>query len=53
MSHAATLFIYEIYNLSRTDDECSWKKWNSPDISQKSITEMFPPMKPGYTALLR
>ena len=52
-SHAAALFIYGIYNLSRTDVECSWKKRNAPDISRKSISEMFPPTKPGYTALLR
>ena len=29
------------------------KKRNAPDISRKSIAEMFPPTKPGYTALLR
>ena len=39
--------------MSRTDVECSWKKRNAPDISRKSISEMFPPTKPGYTALLR
>ena len=51
-SHAAALFIYGIYNLSRTDVECLWKKPNAPDISRKSIAEMFPPTKPGYTTLL-
>ena len=28
------------------------EKRNAPDISPKSIAEMFPPTKPGYTALL-
>ena len=28
------------------------KKPNAPDISRKSIAEMFPPTKPGYTTLL-
>ena len=28
-------------------------KRNAPDFSWKSIAEMFPPTKPGYTALLR
>ena len=42
-SYAAALFIYGIYNLSRTDVECLWKKPNAPDISRKSIAEMFPP----------
>ncbi|KAK2559340.1 hypothetical protein P5673_017956 [Acropora cervicornis] len=51
--HAAVLFIYEIHNLSRTDGECSWKEQNAPDISRKSIAEIFPPTKPGYTALLQ
>ena len=51
-SHAAALFIYGIYNLSRTDVECSWQKRNASDISRKSIAEMFPPIKPGYTTLL-
>ena len=51
-SHAAALFNYGIYKLSRTDVECSWKKWNAPDISRKCIAEMFPPTKPGYTTLL-
>ena len=51
-SYAAALFIYGIYNLSRTDVECLWKKPNAPDISRKSIAEMFPPTKPGYTTLL-
>ena len=54
--HAAALFIYGIYNLSRTDVECSWKKkefTNVPDISRKSIPEMFPLTRPGYTALLQ
>ena len=51
--HAAALFISEIHNLSRTDVECSWKERNAPDISRKSIAEIFPPTKPGYTALLQ
>ena len=50
-SHAAAPCIYGIYNLSRTDVECSWKKRNAPDISRKSIAEMFPPTKPGYYSL--
>ena len=29
--------------MSRTDVVCSWKKRNAPDISRKSIAEMFPP----------
>ena len=28
------------------------EKPNAPDISRKSIAEMFPPTKPGYTTLL-
>ena len=51
-SYAAALFIYGIYNLSRTDVECLWKKPNAPDISRKSIAEVFPPTKAGYTTLL-
>jgi len=52
-SHAAALFIHGIYNFSRRDVECSWKKRkaNTP-LSWQPFEEMFPPTK-QYSSLLR
>lgn len=52
-SHAACVFVYGIWNLSRTDVECSWKKRKTTSLSQMSIEEMFPPTKQGYECLIR
>jgi len=52
-SHAATLYIHGIYNLSRTDIPCTWKKAKPQDTKTKSVAEMFPPIKPNYVALSR
>ena len=52
-SHAAALFIHGIYNLSRTDVECQWRKRKSnTSLSTQAVSEMFPPPK-KYAALLR
>ena len=52
-SHAAALFIHGLYNLSRTDIECQWKKRKATNSLLPSVQEMFPPAKPAYRALLR
>lgn len=52
-SHAAALFIHGIYNLSRTDIECQWRKRKATNALLPSVQEMFPPAKPGYKALRR
>ena len=49
-SHAAALFIHEIYNMSRKDIE---KKQKTAYISQVFIAEMFFPTTAGYTAKTR
>ena len=51
-SHAACVFVYGIWNLSRTDVECTWKKRKTTSLSQTSIEEMFPPKK-DYECLKR
>ncbi|XP_044165156.1 uncharacterized protein LOC122949043 [Acropora millepora] len=51
-SHAAALFIHGIYNLSRTDIECQWRKRKATNALLPSVQEMFPPTKPGYKALV-
>ncbi|XP_068750955.1 uncharacterized protein [Montipora capricornis] len=52
-SHAAALFIHGIYNLSRTDVECNWKKRKaSTPLSWQAVEEMFPPTK-QYSCLSR
>ncbi|XP_020625581.1 uncharacterized protein LOC110062973 [Orbicella faveolata] len=52
-SHAAAFFIHGIYNLSRTDVDCNWKKRkaNTP-LSWQAVEEMFPPTK-QYSCLSR
>ena len=52
-SHAAALFIHDLYNLSRTDIECQWKKRKAKNSLLPSVQEMSPPAKPAYCALLR
>lgn len=41
-SHAAALFIHGIYNLSRTDIECQWRKRKATNALLPSVQEMFP-----------
>lgn len=52
-SHAACIFVHAIYNVSRTDVECSWKKGKKTELSKQSISEMFQPTKPDYEPLTR
>ena len=42
-----------MYNISRTDVQCEWKKKKNNNATKKPAVEMFPPSKPGYTALTR
>ena len=42
-----------MYNISRTDIECQWKKKKTTETTSKSIAEMYPPSKPDYVALTR
>lgn len=50
-SHAATLIIFGIHNISRTDVECQWRKKKGP-ATVKSVDEMYPPPK-DYNPLTR
>ena len=49
-SRAATLFIHDIHNLSRTDVECTWKKTKTSDVP-RSLAQLYPPPK-DYNPLL-
>ena len=52
-SHAAALFIHGLYNVSRTDVQCQWRKRKSnASLSNKAVSELFPPPK-SYCALNR
>ena len=44
-SHAAALYIHGIYNLSRTDIECQWKRKKSFDVQSAAATDLFPSSK--------
>jgi catalase len=43
-----------MYNISRTDVQCQWKKpKKTNDATKKWMAEMYPASKPGYVALTR